>query len=78
MSGMVTVAVAGDVAEADEIRGVLQRAGIEAELEGVESEVSGMPHDGPCRVLVRDAHAEAALDALADADAEEDEDESAL
>jgi hypothetical protein len=68
---MVTVAVAGDITEADEIRSVLQRAGISAELEGAESEVAGAPLDGPCRVLVRDAHAEAALDALTQADAEE-------
>jgi hypothetical protein len=72
---MVTVAVAGDVAEAQEIRGVLEAAGIDAELEGAETEAAGLPHDGPCRVLVRDLHAEAALEALADADAEEELDE---
>ena len=72
MSGLVTVAVAGDVAEADGIRGVLERAGIVAQLEGAESEVAGMPHDGPCRVLVPDSVAEAALEALAEADEEDD------
>ena len=38
MTGMVTVAVAGDVAEAQEIRSVLERAGIDTELEGAETE----------------------------------------
>jgi type III secretory pathway lipoprotein EscJ len=32
MTGMVRVAVAGDVTEAEEIQGILQSAGIEAEL----------------------------------------------
>jgi hypothetical protein len=75
MSGMITVAVAGDVAEAQEIRGVLERAGIDAELENAETEAASAPLDGPCRVLVRDLHAEAALEALAEADAEEELDE---
>jgi hypothetical protein len=77
MSGMVTVAVTGDVAEAQEIRGVLERVGIDTELEGAETDVGGVPHDGPCRVLVRDDHAEAALDALTDAAEEEEADELA-
>jgi hypothetical protein len=32
MTGMVRVAVAGDVTEAEEIQGILRSAGIEAEL----------------------------------------------
>jgi ribonuclease Z len=71
MSGLVTVAVAGDVVEADEIRGVLERAGIEVRLEGAENEAAAVPLDGPCRVLVPDALQQAALDALAEADEEE-------
>ncbi len=73
MSGKVTVAIAGDTAEADEIQAVLLRAGIESELEGAETDAAGMPHDGPCRILVGDLDVEAARDALTAADAEEDD-----
>ena len=41
MTGMVRVAVAGDVTEAEEIQGILQSAGIEAELaDGEDDSVS--------------------------------------
>ena len=73
MSGMVTVAVAGDVAEAQDIRGILARAGIDAQLEHAETEAGAAPLDGPCRVLVGELQREAALEALADADEDEDE-----
>ncbi len=50
--GLVTIAVAGDGAEADSILRTLAGAGITARLEGAEGELGGTPHDGPCRVLV--------------------------
>lgn len=50
--GLVTIAVAGDGAEADSIMRTLAGAGITARLEGAEGEIGGSPHDGPCRVLV--------------------------
>ncbi|HEU5279962.1 MAG TPA: hypothetical protein VFU26_13805 [Gaiellaceae bacterium] len=38
MTGMVRVAVAGDVTEAEEIQGILRSAGIEAEIGGGEDD----------------------------------------
>jgi hypothetical protein len=73
MTGKVTVAVAGTVDEAEDIRAVLSGAGIEAELEGAETDVSGTGELGPCRVLVADAHAEMALQTLAEADEDDGE-----
>ena len=41
MTGMVRVAVAGDVAEAEEIQGILRAAGIDAEIaDGEEDSVT--------------------------------------
>ena len=61
--GLVTIAVAGDGAEADSIVRTLAAAGIGARLEGTDG---GMPHDGPCRVLVASELVAAAQDALLD------------
>ena len=60
---MVQVAVAGDVAEAEEIRSILAQAGIDAELQAAE--------DDPLTVLVPEASledAKEAIEALTDAD----------
>ena len=67
--GLVTIAVAGDAAEADSIVRTLAEAGIEARLEGTEG---GMPHDGPCRVLVESELVTAAQAALLDEDESDD------
>jgi hypothetical protein len=70
--GLVTVAVAGDGAEADSILRTLADAGITAKVEGAESELGGAPHDGPCRVLVDSELVGAAQEALMEeADAED-------
>ena len=53
---MVQVAVAGDVAEAEEIRTILTEAGIAAVLEASE--------DDPLTVLVPESSLEAAQDAI--------------
>jgi hypothetical protein len=66
--GLVTIAVAGDGAEADSILRTLAGAGILARLEGAEGEVGGMPHDGPCRILVDSDLVGAAQEALLDED----------
>ena len=66
----VTIAVAGDGAEADSILRTLAAAGIPARLEGAEGE--GMPHDGPCRVLVESELIVAAQEALLDEDEADD------
>ena len=56
MSGMVRVAVAGDVTEAEEIRTILDEAGISSQLEtGEEDSVT---------VLVPESSLEAAQDAI--------------
>ena len=66
--GLVTVAVAGDAAEADSIVRTLAEAGIAARLEGAEGDLGGMPHDGPCRVLVEADVVTAAQAALLEED----------
>ena len=65
-NGLVTIAVAGDHAEADSILRTLAEAGITARLEGAEGELGGAPHDGPCRVLVESDLAGAAQEVLMD------------
>jgi hypothetical protein len=66
---LVTIAVAGDGAEADSIVRMLADAGIGARLEGIEG---GVPHDGPCRVLVESDLLAAAQEALLDEDDADD------
>jgi type III secretory pathway lipoprotein EscJ len=56
MTGKVRVAVAGDVAEAEEIQGILRAAGIDAAIEDGE--------DDSVTVLVPEADAEQAQDAI--------------
>ena len=71
--GLVTIAVAGDGAEADSILRTLAGAGITARLEGAEGDLGGTPHDGPCRVLVESDLVGAAQEALlADDEADDD------
>ena len=70
--GLVTIAVAGDGAEADAILRTLAGAGITARLEGAERETGGAPHDGPCRVLVESDLVGAAQAALLDEDEADD------
>jgi hypothetical protein len=71
--GLVTIAVAGDGAEADSIVRTLAQAGIAARLEGAEGELGGAPHDGPCRVLVDSDLVTAAQEALLDEDETDDD-----
>lgn len=71
--GLVTIAVAGDAAEADSIVRTLAAAGIGARLEGAESDVGGAPHDGPCRVLVESELVGAAQAALLEEDQADDD-----
>jgi hypothetical protein len=71
--GLVTIAVAGDGAEADSILRTLAGAGISARLEGAEGDIGGTPHDGPCRVLVDSHLVGAAQEALLDEDDADDD-----
>ncbi|HEX6789201.1 MAG TPA: SPOR domain-containing protein [Gaiellaceae bacterium] len=57
MARMVQVAVAGDAAEAEQLRELLQSAGIDSEI-GAESD------DDPLTVLVPEDSLEAAEDAI--------------
>jgi hypothetical protein len=71
----VSILVAADITEADEVQRLLATAGIESSLEPVEEEGSAIASDGPCRVLVAAEQQESALAALqADAEADEDTD----
>jgi type III secretory pathway lipoprotein EscJ len=56
MTGMVRVAVAGDVAEAEEIQGILRSAGIDSEIADGE--------DDSVTVSVDEASVEQAQDAI--------------
>ena len=57
MSGMVQVAVAGDVAEAEEMQEILRNAGIESSIEQA-------PEDDAVSVRVLDTDREAAQDVI--------------
>jgi hypothetical protein len=56
MPRMVQVAIAGDVAEAEELQDILRAAGIATELQSAQDE--------PLAVLVPEASIEAAKDAI--------------
>jgi hypothetical protein len=68
----VSILVAADITEADEVQRLLATAGIDSSLEPVETEGAASASDGPCRVLVAADQQESALAAL-QAEAEEDE-----
>ena len=57
MSGMVQVAVAGDVAEAEELQEILRNAGI-------ESTISQAADDDAVSILVPESELESAQDAI--------------
>ena len=71
MTGMVQVAMAGDVTEAEELQTILRSAGIESELEfAVEHDPLGS-EDAPQKVLVAESSLEAAqfaIEAMTDQD----------
>ena len=73
----VTVAVASDITEADEIQARLSEAGIATQLERAEGADPGPIADGQCRVLVPSGSVEKAMDILAAAADEEDDGEEA-
>jgi signal recognition particle subunit SEC65 len=63
MSGLVQVALAESVAEAEEIQELLRAAGIEAELENAEHHPREV-EDAPQKVLVPESDLDAARDAI--------------
>lgn len=64
MTELVQVAVAGSVAEAEELEALLTRAGIPATLEGAVDEHPGQHGDTPVRLLVPADALDAARDAI--------------
>jgi len=64
MTQLVQVAVAGGVAEAEEMQGILLTAGIESELQPAIDHDLAVPDDPPLRVLVADGDVQAARDAI--------------
>lgn len=64
MSELIQVAVAGDVAEAEELERILAAAGITATLEAAVEEHPDEHGDAAVRVLVVDEHVDAARDAI--------------
>lgn len=74
MTRLVQVAVAGDVAEAEELQELLSAAGIESQLEPAVEHDPEVPDDPPLKVLVPEADvddARDAIEALSEADEEE-------
>ncbi len=61
---MVQLAVAGDVAEAEEIQTILRTAGIDSELEVAVEHHPAATEDAPQKVLVPESSLEAAQDAI--------------
>ena len=64
MTQFVQVALAEDVAEAEEIQGLLQAAGIESELETAVDHHPRSTEDAPQKVLVPESQLEAAQHAI--------------
>ena len=64
MTQMVQVALAEDVAEAEEIQGILDAAGIPSELETAVDHHPRSNEDAPQKVLVPESSLEEALHAI--------------
>ena len=64
MAGMVQVAVAGDLTEAEEIQTILRSAGIPSELRAAVEQHPAALDDAPQKVLVPEASLEAAQHAI--------------
>ena len=64
MTGMVQVAIAGDLTEAEEIQTILDSAGIPSELEAAVERHPTALEDSPQKVLVPEDWLEAAQHAI--------------
>ena len=64
MTGLVQVALAESVAEAEEIQDLLRAAGIEAQLQSAVEHHPREVEDAPLKVLVPEAEIDAARDAI--------------
>ena len=71
MTGMVQLAVAGDLAEAEEIQTILQSAGIQSELHPAVDQHPAALDDSPQKVMVPEGaleEAQHAIEAMTDPD----------
>ena len=73
MTRLVQVAVAGDVAEADQLQGLLSAAGIESQLEPAAEHDPEALDDPPLKVLVSESEVDDAREAIEAQTALEDE-----
>jgi hypothetical protein len=64
VSGLVQIALAESVAEAEEIQDILRSAGIDAELETAVEHHPRAVEDAPQKVLVQESDLDAARDAI--------------
>lgn len=64
MTTLVQVAVAGDVAEAEQLQELLSAAGIESQLEVATEHDADAADDPPLKVLVSESEVEDARDAI--------------
>ena len=64
MTRLVQIAVAGDVAEAEQLQELLSTAGIESHLEPAVEHDADTPDDPPLKVLVSESEVEDARDAI--------------
>jgi hypothetical protein len=64
MTDLVQLTVAGDVAEAEELQGLLQAAGIDSSLAPAVEHDPAVPDDPPVKVLVAETDVDAARDAI--------------
>jgi len=72
---LVQVAVAGDVAEGEQLQELLSAAGIESHLEPAVEHHDSALEDAPLKVLVEESSVDEAIDAL-DALSEPDEEDA--
>ena len=64
MTRLVQVAVAGDVAEGEQLQELLSAAGIESHLEPAVEHHDSALEDAPLKVLVAESAVDEAIDAL--------------
>ena len=64
MTRLVQVALAGDVAEGEELQELLATAGIESHLEPAAEHDPDVPDDPPLKVLVAESDVDEARDAI--------------
>ena len=75
MTRLVQVAVAGDVAEAEQLQELLSAVGVVSSLEVAIEHDADLPDDPPLKVLVAESEVEEARDAIESFSEDEEEEE---